>query len=80
MVILIEILFVIAFVFLLGKALIETVIGIGMIVHGLFWHGVALALNALAFLIRTAKKLFGFSKKSTPRVSVARGLAHVYRK
>ena len=75
---LIGILFLIVFLGLLTKAIIETIWGICLIIYGLFWHTIGYSLSALAMIIRLAKKILGISKKPQPRVSLSAALKRVY--
>lgn len=47
----------IVFISLLAKAIFETLWGICIIVHGIFWHGIAFILSALAAILRTIKNV-----------------------
>lgn len=51
------ILFSIVFLFLLGKAILETIWGIGLILIGIFWHVVSSILSVLIFIENTYRKL-----------------------
>lgn len=51
MVFIIEILFVLVFFALLAKAIFETIWGICIIIHGLFWHTVGYSFSALAIVL-----------------------------
>jgi hypothetical protein len=51
------ILFGITMLFLIGKALIETLWGIGLIIHGIFCHLLALILDGCAISLRLLIRL-----------------------
>lgn len=62
---LIAILILIVFIGLLAQAICETIWGICLIVHGLFWHAIAAVLTILAKIIRIARKLRNCSHLKT---------------
>lgn len=47
----------IAFIFLLGKAILETIWGSICLIWGLFLHAIAFLLDGIAYAIRTQRKL-----------------------
>lgn len=61
----IGILFFAVFAILLAKAIFETLWGLCIVMHGLFWHGISLALRLLANTIRGYNKLAKFAKASS---------------
>jgi hypothetical protein len=75
----IGIIFSIVFCALLAKAIFETLWGLCIVIHGLFWHAISLALKGLANTIRTYNKIVRIFKRSEPRVSIFNGIkrAHV---
>ena len=75
---LIGILFVVVFAILLFKAILETIWGLCIVIHGLFWHAIAIALRSLAKAIRAYKTIVRIFKKPKPRVSNVNGLKRVY--
>jgi hypothetical protein len=52
-----RILFGITMLFLIGKAMIETAWGIGLIIHGIFCHLLALILDGCAISLRLLIRL-----------------------
>jgi uncharacterized membrane protein HdeD (DUF308 family) len=56
----------IVFFVLLAKAIFETIWGTCLIINGIFWHTVAFLLRAMAFVIRTCKKVIGLFRKPKP--------------
>jgi len=58
--------FFVVFTFLLGKAILETIWGICLIIYGLFWHTIGFILQTLAFLIRAYKKVIRLFRKPKP--------------
>lgn len=69
--------FFVVFFFLLGKAIIETVWGIALIILGLFMHLIAIFLRTLAFLVRTFNKVVQLFRKPKPapeKFSTARAI------
>jgi hypothetical protein len=61
------ILFAIVFSFLLCKAILETIWGTCLIIHGIACHILAFILNAMAMCIRLWKRLTGKTKKKPRR-------------
>jgi hypothetical protein len=72
----IGILFFILFFALLAKAIFETVWGLCLVIHGLFWHAIAITLRSIAHTIRLYKKIERTFKN--PRTSVSNRAKHVY--
>jgi hypothetical protein len=64
---LIGILFFLVFLFLLAKAIFETIWGICLIFHALFWRGITLGLLALAMILEGINRLRMLRKKAPTR-------------
>jgi hypothetical protein len=74
----IGILFFSVFFALLAKAIFETIWGLCIVIHGLFWHAIAIALKALANTIRAYNKIVRIFKKPKPKGSIVNGLKRIY--
>lgn len=64
---LIGIILFIAFFILLAKAIFETIYGIFLIIHGLFWHSIAFVLSSFASIIRIYKRILFKQKRCNKR-------------
>ncbi len=71
----IGILFAIVFTVLLAKAILETIWGCCLIIHGLFWHTIALILRMLANCIRLGSRIRRkFQKKPRRRMTLVESM------
>ena len=74
----IAIIFFIVFFALLAKAIIETIWGICIIIHGLTWRTISIILRGLANTVRAYNKIARIFQKPKSRVSIVNGLKRVY--
>jgi hypothetical protein len=60
-----------AFLFLLAKAILETIWGIGLILCGIFWHIVGRVLDVLIFISKIVQKFRKTQARPQPFVKTA---------
>lgn len=63
---LITIIIAVFFFFFLAKAILETIWGLCMVIHGLTWRAISIALMGLANIVRTYNKVVRMFRKPKP--------------